>query len=307
MALPDGAVEHDELPLVVEAASGERLLFRDVGPDDVPGLANLYRSLDAEATYRRFFTAAPPGEQFFEHLVSIAERGGCSVVVVDLNDGSDAAPIVAEADVEPLANGNGELAMTIASSWRGWLGPYLLGLLRRRVAGLGIPNLEAEILTCNRPMRALARRSGQAQLPQSDWETVRVAFASEGPAPSWPRTSRPRVLVELRSMNVDALAELVAAGYEVMTCTGRRSGAPPCPMTTGTGDCPLARDADLVVVALADPDDRRDLLAAHRDKHPDTPVVALEPSTGRPFTGDELVATVDRAVLDGAPHRSGGT
>ena len=173
-----------------------------------------------------------------------------------------------------------------------------MSLLREQAARRGIPNLEAEMLSCNRPMRALTRSCGEAVLPRADWQTVRVVFASEGVAPTWPKTTKPKVLVELRSMSIEALAELVAAGDEVIACTGRRSGGPPCPLLVGDDDCPLASSADVVVVALADPDDRERLLAAHRDRHPETPVVPVELTPGRPLSGRALSAAADRGVLD---------
>ena len=307
---PSTAGDLDEaLPLTIEMGSGERLLFREVRADDVSGLRELYTSLDPESTYRRFFTATPPRDPFFERLAAIADRGGCSIVVLDVSDWRDGVPvIVAEADVEPLDNGNGEIAVTVAKRWRGWLGPYLLRLLRLQAARLGIPNLEAEMLSCNRQMRALTRSCGEAVLPRADWQTVRVVFASSGAAPSWPTTTRRKVLVELRSMTVEALAELVAAGDEVIACTGRRSGGPPCPMQVGDDDCPLASAADVIVVALVDPDDRERLVTAHRLRHPGTPVVSVELTPGRPVSGRALVAALGDGPHEGsAPtHQSSG-
>lgn len=270
-------------------------MFRDVRPDDTPQLVELYRSLSPESTYRRFFTASPPHEQFVRRLTSIADRGGFSIVVLDL-DAVPAPTIVAEADVEPLANGAGEMAVTVSEPWRGWLGPYLVSLLRDRAARRGFDTLEAVVLTCNRPMRALTRRYGEARVPERDWESVRVVFASADTAPSWPRTTRPRVLVELRAMSVDPLSDLVDAGYDVLACGGRPPGAPPCPMSTAAGDCPLARDADAIVVAVPDAGERERLVAAHRARHPDVPVAVLELGPGHPLASRELIDAVEAAI-----------
>ena len=55
---------------------------------------------------------------FFEHLAAAStERGFALVAVVD----DPVERIVAEADFFLLDNGNGELAITVASDWRGWL------------------------------------------------------------------------------------------------------------------------------------------------------------------------------------------
>jgi len=294
--IPVSPPEPASLPRLIETASGERLLFREVESGDLAALHRLYDGLDLESTYRRFFTATRPPDSYLEHLTDIAGRGGCSIVVVDLTrptaDGVD-PPIVAEADFVRLANGNGELAVTVEKSWRGWLGPYLFGLLREQAARRGIANLEAEILTCNRQMRSLTRRAGEAAFAPEDWQTIRVVIASAGPAPSWSAAREPKVLVELRSFSTPALAELVTAGYQVLACTGRRHGGPPCPMLTGDEDCPLAAGADVIVIAERDAQRRQQLLDAHRVRHSAVPVVALDLDPDHPFTGADLKRAVD--------------
>ncbi len=290
------------LPRSLSLATGARLLVRELEPDDLDAVTNLYARLDPEATYRRFFSGSPPRAAFFERLVAIADRGGCSVVAVD----PDAPPeraIVAEADFERLSDDRGEVAVTVDRRWRGWLGPYLLDVLCREAARRGIRDLQADILTCNRPMRALTRHRGEAYLPESDWQTVRVVFSTTGPAPSWPPTDAPKALVELRSMSFDALAELAAAGFDPRACTMRRSGAPDCPLLAG-GECPLAAGADVVVVALPDGDERDGLLAAHRERHPDVQVVVVDRSSG-PLRGSDLVTAAETGLF--ANRRAGGS
>jgi hypothetical protein len=254
----------------------------------------LYDRLDQDDVYRRFFTGRRPREEYFERLTHVAERGGCSIVVVDLDAPSPTSRIVAEASVEPLANGDGEIAVTVDPDWRGWLGPFLLAELRRLAASRGIANLEAEMLTSNRPMRALMHRCGEVVIPHRDWQTVRVVVASDGVAPTWPQSEAPSVLVELPSLSVEALADLAAGGYEVLACTGRRDAlSPPCPLSTGDGECAVARDADVIVVAIADGAERQRLVDAHRRRHPDVPVVAPELAPGHGVTGTALRSAVD--------------
>jgi len=285
----DGALPRD-----VDLPGGERLRFREIRPDDAGAIEALFAGLDAESRYRRFFTAAGPSPDYCVRLSHIAERGGVGVVAIDMSRET----IVAEADAEPLANGNAEIAVTVNRAWRGWLGPYLLSLLRQQAARRGLDNLEAEILACNRPMRALTRSCGEALLPQPDWQTVRVVVASDGTVPSWPSTEKPTVLVELRTTSVEALAQLVDAGYEVLACSGRTRGGPPCPMLANDGDCPLAATADVVVVAVPDEDDRERLVDLHRRRHPHVPVVPVEVGPGHPMNGASLIAAAERGLVE---------
>lgn len=305
--LPDdrratSAAADGTLPTTLSLPSGARLLVRATEPDDAPALEALYHRLDPEATYRRFFTAMPPGREFFERLTTVAERGGFGVVAVD-PDAPPGEAIVAEGDVERVADDTGEVAITVDRRWRGWLGPYLLDVLCRSVSQRGIRNIQADILTCNRPMRALTRHRGEAFLPESDWQTVRVVFGASGTAPSWPEAhGQPRVLVELRSMSFEALAELASAGFDVRACPARRSGAPTCPLLGEAGECPLASGADVIVVALPEGEAQGRLLAAHRDRHPDVPVEVV---TASPLRGRDLATAAEHGVI--AARRRGGS
>lgn len=302
MDVDDRALD-DTLPRTLELPTGARLVVRELEPGDLPALERLYDRLDPEAVYRRFFTAMPPRHEFFERLGTVAQRGGCGVVVVDPS-APPADAIVAEADAERTGADEGELAITVDRRWRGWLGPYLLDALCREAARRGMRTLRADILTCNRPMRALTRRRGEAYLPESDWQTVRVVIATDGPAPSWPTggsSTGPKALVELRSMSFDALAELAAAGFDTRACTGRQAGSPGCPLLDGEGECPLAAGADVVVVAVPEGSDR--LVAAHRERHPEVPVVVVDRSGG-PLRGADLVSAAERGVIEGRHRRA---
>jgi hypothetical protein len=161
-------------------------------------------------------------------------------------------------------------------------------------AARGIPNLEAEILTANRPMRALTRARGEVFMPGSGWETVRVEFSTEGPAPSWYGTDRPKVLVEMRPLSLGAINELAAAGYEVVACAGPSGRARPCPMLSG-GECPLAADADAIVVAMSAEDVRDELVAAHAEHHAAVPVEIVDRGV-TPLTCEVLEGIVGRAL-----------
>lgn len=276
--------EH-HVPVVVPLADGRQLTVRHIESGDLPAVRALHERLSPEAVYRRFFTAVLPAPSFFDRLATVSERGGLGLVAI-LHPGGE---MIAEVDVEPLADGNGELAIVVDGRWRGWLGPYLVELAAREAAQMGIPNLEAEVLSCNRPMRAVTRARGEAILPSSDWQEVRVVFSTDGSAPSWPPTDRPRVLVEQRGVAFDAVAGLEAAGFAVVACAGRASGRPACPLLGGER-CPLADGADAVLVVMPPGDHRDRLVAAHRAAGRNVHVV--EPSTSTPITGDRLVAAL---------------
>ena len=145
------------------------------------------------------------------------------VAVTDDPDG----PIVGEATYFLLDNGNGELAVTVAPRWRGWLGPYLLDALLTSAAARGVPNLEAEILVENRRMLAIMRRHGYAIVDGADVSTVRLVVGTSTPTPTWPEPhDHARVLVEApggRWRNEQAARE---AGLQVMVCPVRAPGDP---------------------------------------------------------------------------------
>lgn len=296
------------LPRTIAIPSGGALEVRPVRADDVSQLVSLYERLDDDDRYRRFFSFKRPEPCFFERLVEIGERGGAGIVVVDVGgaDGEPGAlaadrdaPIVAEASYELLGNGNGEMAITVDRDWRGWLGPYLLGVLCAVAASRGIANLEAEILTLNRQMRSLTRSRGEVYLPGSDWESVRVAFPTSGPTPVWSSIDRPRVLLEMRGSPWEPLADLAASGYEVVACSGPATRTSPCPLLDGR-ECPLAAGADAIVIALPEEDRVDELIQAHTARHGTVPVVAIDRSAGQRVTA-EMVAGL------AAPPRERGT
>lgn len=283
----------DELPVHLALPGGIELVVRAIEPGDVAAVTTLHQALSAEAVYRRFFTSVLPAPSFFERLTTVGERGGLGLVA-EVVSGPDPnrLGIVGEVDIERLRNGNGEIAIVVDERWRGWLGPYLVELACREARRRGIANLEAEVLTCNRQMRAVTRSRGEAFLPTSDWQEVRVVFATDGPAPAWLPGDRPRVLVEQRSVAFDAVAGLEAAGYDVIACAGRTEGRPACPVLSGE-PCPLAAGADAIVVAMPASPERDELVAAHRAGT--APVTVVEPGS-TPITAASLIAAARQAL-----------
>lgn len=265
---------------------GGELVVRPVRPDDVDGLVALCESLSDDDRYRRFFSGYHPDRAFFERAASVVDRGGYGLVAVV--PGPDRERLVGEASYELLPDGDGELAMTVAPDWRGWLGPYLLDALVEAAAERGVPNLEADVLATNRAMLSLLRSRGYARLPSDDWVALRLIIGTSGPTPVWPPGDRageregggrrPRVLVEAIGGQWHAAHEAAAAGLEVITCSGPKGARPRCPALAGR-PCPLAAGADAIVMSHApDSEAWRTVAESHAHLHPGVPVcVELRP------------------------------
>ena len=285
---------------VVPLPCGRSLLVRRATLDDVDGLLALYGDLSAEDCHARFFSGYRPTRAFLERWVRRNDEGGL-VLVGEAADGA----IVADVGYVLLPNGDGEFAISVAPHWRGWLGAYLLDLLAEEAAARGVPNLEAQILTTNRPMRALISRRGHAVTGHDGWSVVDVVIGTRGTVPSWPGArDRPRLLVEGAGGHWHAEEEAKKAGYQVVTCPGpaAREGRP-CPLLSG-GSCPLVDGADALVVALPTSDPRAAaLLAAHRAAS-GRPVVD-ERAGARPRVIEELGLELPKHQPASAPIQGG--
>lgn len=250
-------------------ADGRRLVVRPARPDDTDAVVRLYTSLSLDDRYRRFFSGFHPRRAFVAQWISAAERGGCSLVAEVVADDRP-VEIVGEAGYALVADGGAEFAITVAHDWRGWLGPYLLDVLVEYAHEHGVTVLEAEVLSENRPMRAVAAHRGAVVIDHPDWTITRLALATDGTVPPWPPDDhRPRVLVEARSGRWRGEQALRQAGFSVAVCGGpdARTGLP-CPALAGE-PCPLAVGATVIVCALP-PDDpaATALVAAHRARVP---------------------------------------
>jgi len=244
---------------------------RQMAEHDIAGLDELYKGLSVDDTYRRFFSAFA-ARGFASKWYARTRAEGFGLVAI-LDDELPEARVVAEAGYVLLANGDAEFGMAVAQDWRGWLGPYLLDVLVEVAAANGIPNLEADILTENRPMKTLVRRRGMVMMgDDEDFTVVRVAIAAASPGrPSWPATpGRHRLLVEAQGGRWAHAADAGRAGFEVLTCGGQDAR---CPALDGHV-CPLADGADVIVVARPPSDPRtQSLIEAHARLHPNVPVI----------------------------------
>ena len=302
--------QRDFEPRRFQLGRGGVLEVRPVATGDVDALSDLYDSLDPDDRRTRFFTFYRPDREFFVRMTSVQDRGGFGLVALVDPDGP-APRIVGEASYSLLPNGDGELGITVASGWRGWLGPYLVAALCDAAAARGVPNLEADVLIGNRPMLAVLRARGAANLAHPDWTVVRVLLGTRGEAPSWPGThDRPRVLVEAPGGSWAAEGVARDAGIDVIVCGGPRRRRLPCPALEGR-PCPLAAAADAIVVCPEVPDEEGSpqtgtsrlgqtpwerLVMAHGVLHAGVPLCVT--SAGRPAA--ELLVQVEEA-LTGKP------
>lgn len=259
---------------LVTLPDGRVLGVRPVGADDVDGLAALYAGLDDDARYRRFFSIYRPPRSFVERLASIEDRGGRGLVAT-VRDGDGPAQVVGEAGYELLANGNGELAITIDRAWRGWLGPYLLDCLLEAAADAGVTGLEADVLCSNLAMLSLLRSRGYALMPQDEPSVVRLLVPTEGRGRlRWPRRhDAPRLLVEGCGGSWRGATAAARAGVQVLGCPGPEAPANRCPAARGE-PCPLAEGADAVLLNRPGESAAWDALRdAHARLHPEVPVL----------------------------------
>ena len=108
----------------------------------------------------------------------IASEGGFGVIAIVHRDGVP-EEVAGEAGYAMRDDGDGDLAVTVAPDWRGWLGPYLLDVLVRHAAAAGLANLQAEVLLENGPMLSLLSRRGPVALAH-DSGVVRLSIGTAG-------------------------------------------------------------------------------------------------------------------------------
>jgi hypothetical protein len=255
---------------------GRHLVVRTASADDADGICGLYQDLTLDDRHRRFFGAFTPHREWCRDWATVGERGGFCVVAVVAGGatGEHDGVVVAEAGYAMRSDGDGDLAITVAPPWRGWLGPYLLDVLVRAAADAGVRNLQAEVLLENGPMLSLLRRRDPISVGHDD-SIVRLSIGTTGVTADWPpEETRPRVLVEVAGRRWSGERAAESAGLATALCAGPggRVGHA-CPVLEG-GSCPLAQGADAIVVLL-DPDDERSrrLVEAHRRNSPGTPLI----------------------------------
>lgn len=285
----------------IELPDGDSIEIRTTRAEDAQAMCELYASLPADDLRLRFFSAFHPGLKWCREWASVADRGGFGVIAVlhDQNvDGEHPRDrLVAEAGYAMRADGDGDLAVTVAPGQRGWLGSYLVDVLARHAAADGIHNLQAEILLENRPMLRILQHSGAVAFEHA-CGTVRCSIPTAGAVSGWPPLDhRPRVLVEVAGGRWSGENAAHQAGVNVVLCSGpsrRRGGCP----ALNRQRCPLVDDADVIVVAL-DPDtpEGTELIAHHLERSPDTPVVVRRGTGSTKPDGCVVVDSFDDDVI----------
>jgi hypothetical protein len=259
----------------------QRIFVRPVRPEDDIGLRELYESLNVDDRYTRFFSAHHPRPEFYTELTTEQERGGARVVAVLSGLRSGEGRLIGEAGYSLLPNGNGELDITVARGWRARLTACLLDSLADAAAAADVPNLEAEVLTTDRPTLAWLREHGPVIMEHHGWSAVRVLIGTGGRTATWPGPhDSPRVLVETAGGRWHAENAARSAGLELLMCAGPTFGARQCPALMGER-CALAAGADMIIVSHPTGDQWNHLLAGHADLH-ETVRVVVEPSRAQP-------------------------
>lgn len=250
---------------------------------DGPVICELFAALSVEDRYRRFFGAFQPDDEWCRSWAAVGERGGSGLLAL-VHDG-DRATAAGEAGYALRADGDGDLAVTVAPGWRGWLGSYLIEVLTRHAAANGIRNLQAEVMLDNRPMLAVLRRRVTVNLEHSIG-MVRLSIGTGGRQPTWPPVAvGPRVLIEAAGGRWSGEADAADAGLVSAVCQGPgRRREPGCPVLHGEA-CALADEADAIVILLDPHDDQTQRLAAlHRARRPGVPVLVAGANGGGPST-----------------------
>jgi hypothetical protein len=283
-------------PEVIELAGGARLEVRPTSLADAEQICGLYETLSTGDRHRRFFSAFKPHLEWCEQWADVGSRGGFGVIAIVHRDGAP-DEVAGEAGYAIRRDGDGDLAVTVAPSWRGWLGPYLLDVLVRHAATVGLANLQAEVLLENSPMLSLLSRRHPVAMGH-DAGIVRLSIGTTGPIPTWPPAERrPRVLVEVAGRRWSGEHAAEEAGLATAMCAGPAArGDHGCPVLDG-GWCPLADEADAIIVLL-DPDDERSaqLVQAHRDRSPGTPVLVRHHQAAPGEGADVDVATTPGCI-----------
>ena len=190
----DDSAEPVSLPREVDLGEGRRLVVRRLTEADTDRLRALYDGLDDEDVVEgtqavrvglddedrrtRFFSVFPPTRAFVQRW--LAAGHGVVLGAFEITGPSDEGELVAEAGYALLANGNGELGITTAADWRGWLGPYLLDLLVEVAHAEGVPNIEADVRLDNPAMLGLIRHRGSAVVNPPAGGQVRLVVGTGG-------------------------------------------------------------------------------------------------------------------------------
>lgn len=148
---------------VVRLADGRRVTIRPTLPQDAELQRAFFRSLSAEARYRRFMTRLHDlPETLLERFTSIDYRAHVALLAEVFDDAGretmigEARYVVDEHDPTTC-----EFAIAVADDWQSsGIARALLERLERQAAASGIRRMVADTLFTNKPMQRLAARAG---------------------------------------------------------------------------------------------------------------------------------------------------
>jgi hypothetical protein len=258
--------------------AGRSITVRPVRPDDVHPLLDLYEGLSVDDIYHRFFSGAPPIRDLVERWVDVAHSDGCRLVAVDDDDGT----IIADAGFAAITagdwTGDAEFDMAVRAEARGWFGSFLLDRLVEEAKASDVRNFHAHILRDNHAMLAVAARRGYILLDRDEPTELHIAMGVRETMPVWPsRHDRIRVVVESRGLGWAAAPSARSYGMVAVVCPGPMPGPRPRCAAIDGRPCPLAADADVIVHALPESDERAvAVLTSHAGLHPGTVVMVEE-------------------------------
>lgn len=155
----------DAEPVPVTTGDGTPLVLRPLRPDDRDALRAGIDAMSDESLYRRFFTGGRPGEVVIRHLLDVDYVDHFAWVLgePDESRGLGLARYNRTADDHEVA----EAAFAVVDDQQGrGLGTILLGALAVAAGEAGIERLRADVLSGNRPMRAVLDKAG------ASWSTV---------------------------------------------------------------------------------------------------------------------------------------
>jgi CRP-like cAMP-binding protein len=193
----------DADPVPVRTADGTEYVLRPLRPDDGAGLQDGLDRMSDESLYRRFFTGGRPGEMVIEHLLDVDYLDHFAWVVGE----PDGVRGVAIARYQRLADDPlvAEAAWTVIDEHQGrGLGTLLLGALATAAAAAGIQRLKAEVLSDNRPMRAVLAKA------DATWSSV-----EPGVVETEVDVGRARAVLD-----EDTVRRIEAAVREIVTAAG---------------------------------------------------------------------------------------
>ena len=281
-------------PVEIDLQDDHVLTVRAATEADVAGIRALYEGLSAEDSHRRFFSAIRVTNALVRTWVERCRDGGLGLVAV-VDDGEASSRWL------PTLGMSSNRTVTASSpspspptGEAGSARTYWTSCVEA-AAERGVRNLEADILTENRVMLSLVRRRGYVTDGDTDFLVVHVVIGTEGHGPVWPSKPHGRkLLVEKPGGRWDGRKRALHAGFDVLVCGFRED----CPALQGR-PCPLADEADAIVVAFPAGDSRgRKLRRAHERLHSSVPIVVTPSPTGAAReAGCQLVSGSPSAAL----------